>query len=554
MVKPVFVALNQEGVATARRLMAPYPEALLYGAEHRTSGVDRSFSQFKDTLQELFTAGQPIVGLCAAGILIRALAPLLQNSATEPAVIAVASDGSAVVPLLGGLHGANDLAAQLAQLLDIHPAVTTTGDLRFQTTLLDPPPGYRLANPEAGKKFLADCIAGAKIQLQGAAPWIESSQLPLDLEGSHRIVVSDRTIAIPSDCLLYHPATLVVEVEAFGPRAGQLVPTLAKLLKSKHLSLASVAGVLTPQGGNGEIRELARHYQWPLRVIDGPWEQGNPLRLQRGDYKITLRRLKTPVAIDTIGRSLGQLWVVGTGPGPADWLTPEVKKVLQGATDWVGYSSYLDLAEPWRTGQQRHASDNREELERARLALGLAAEGRSVVIISSGDPGIFAMGAAVMEVMDTDRHPDWERVELHLCPGVSAMQASAAQVGAPLGHDFCVISLSDRLKPWSVVERRLILAAQGDFAMALYNPVSQDRPWQLGKAISLLREYRAKTTPVVVAHNVGRSGQRVVIKTLDTLTPADADMRTTILVGSSQTKIIDQAGWQRWVYTPRSYH
>jgi cobalt-precorrin 5A hydrolase / precorrin-3B C17-methyltransferase len=220
----------------------------------------------------------------------------------------------------------------------------------------------------------------------------------------------------------------------------------------------------------------------------------------------------------------------------------------------VGYTTYLNLAEPWRRGQQRHDSDNREELDRARQALNLAATGKSVVVISSGDPGIFAMAAAVMEAIDEDRNPAWALVDLNISPGLSAMQAAAAQAGAPLGHDFCVISLSDVLKPWPVVERRLILAAQGDFAIALYNPISSERPWQLPKAIDLLRQYRAKSTPVVVAQNLGRTGQQVTIKTLGTLSAEDADMRTTILVGSSQTKLIEQPGQRSWVYTPRSYH
>jgi cobalt-precorrin 5A hydrolase / precorrin-3B C17-methyltransferase len=554
MAKIALLALNQEGITTARRLMAALPEAVLYGSACRTSGADVTFEHFKPQVQELFAAEIQIIGLCAAGILIRSIAPLLQDKQHEPAVIAVASDGSAVVPLLGGLHGANELAAKLAAVLAVPPAITTTGDLRFQTALLSPPPGYTLANPEAGMKFLADCIAGAAVQIEGSAPWLANSQLPRQKNADLRILVTDRAIAIPENSLVYHPKTIVVVVEATGPEPGNLIETIAALFQSKQLAISSLAGVITTTPGNEEIRELARHYQVPLRITDGSWQDGNALRAKQGGFQITLRRLVEPVVLESIGRGLGQLRVVGLGPGAAAWLTPEVREILHNSTDWVGYSTYLNLAEPWRQGQQRHDSDNRVELERARLALDLAATGRSVAVISSGDPGIFAMAAAVLEAIDQDRNPAWAMVDLSISPGVSAMQAAAAQVGAPLGHDFCVISLSDILKPWLVVERRLILAAQGDFAIAIYNPISSQRPWQLPKAIELLRQYRSKATPVIVARDVGRAGQQVTIKNLGTLSAEDADMRTTILIGSSQTRVIEQPGQRSWVYTPRSYN
>jgi cobalt-precorrin 5A hydrolase/precorrin-3B C17-methyltransferase len=246
---------------------------------------------------------------------------------------------------------------------------------------------------------------------------------------------------------------------------------------------------------------------------------------------------------------------VGTGPGAAEWLSPQAHQVLQAASDWVGYKTYLDLAEPYRqTHTHRHESDNRVELDRARFALDLAAQGRSVAVISSGDPGIFAMAAAVFEVLEREQgsKPEWQAVELQVCPGISAMQAAAAQVGAPLGHDFCAISLSDILKPWEVIAQRISAAAQADFAIAFYNPISQQRTWQLEKAKTLLLEWRAPTTPIVLARNLGRPGQRVIVKTLDELTPDDADMRTVILVGSSKTRRIEHHD-HPWVYTPRHY-
>jgi cobalt-precorrin 5A hydrolase / precorrin-3B C17-methyltransferase len=553
MAKIAIFALNQESITTARHLMTVLPEAVLYGSARRTEGADVTFEHFKPIVQELYAADTAIIGLCAAGILIRSIAPLLEDKLHEPAVIAVASDGSAVVPLLGGLHGANELARKIADILAIHPAITTTGDLRFRTALLSPPTGYCLGNPAAGMKFLADCIAGAKIRLEGRADWLTESRLPLDAAGTLRIVVTEKSIDIPADCLVYHPKTIAVVIE-YGSNKVDLVSETNQLLADQGIAREALAGIVTTidQAGCESIRALARHYQVPLRL--GDWQEGEVVGFAESqDYRITLRQEAIPLVMESIGRGLGRLWVVGTGPGAGDWLTPEVKAVLQNTTDWVGYTTYLNLAEPWRQGQQRHDSDNRVELERARLAWDLAAEGRSVAVISSGDPGIYAMAAAVLEALDRERNPAWDLVELQICPGISAMQAAAAQVGAPLGHDFCTISLSDILKPWAVVERRLALAAQADLAIALYNPISSQRPWQLPQAIAVLLQHRAPETPVILAKNLGRPGQTIRIKTLGTVQGEDADMRTVLLIGSSQTRRIERSGQKTWVYTPRYY-
>lgn len=451
------IVLGQASVPVARRIVDVLPNATLYGLEHRTQNVDRSFTQFGETVRELFSQGTAIVGICAAGILIRTVAPLLNNKWQEPLVIAIAEDGSAVVPLLGGLQGVNELARQIATVLETTPAITTSGDVRFRTALLSPPSGYRLVNPDDAKTFLADLLAGATVKIEGNAPWLENSQLPIAEDAALTIKVSEQEIAGRSDCLVY------------------------QAIANKRLA------------------------------------------------------------------------IIGTGPGSAEWMSPQVKEVLRSSTDWIGYQTYLNLVEPLRTTQHRHVFDNREELDRAALALDLAAEGRSVVMISSGDPGIYAMAAAVFEVLERDRKPEWDTIDIQVCPGISAMQAAAAQVGAPLGHDFCAISLSDILKPWDTIADRICAAAQADFAIAFYNPISNTRTWQLEKAKALLLNYRTPETPIVLARNLGRPGQQTQVKHLGDLEITDADMRTVILIGSSKTRIIDRSGGGVWVYTPRHY-
>jgi precorrin-3B C17-methyltransferase len=246
----------------------------------------------------------------------------------------------------------------------------------------------------------------------------------------------------------------------------------------------------------------------------------------------------------------GRLAVVGLGPGDVRWLTPEADAALAAADALFGYAPYLDRA-PVRDGQSRHPSDNREEALRARAALERAAAGTNVALVSGGDPGVFAMAAAVCEQIESGPAA-WRGLDVEIVPGITAMMAVAARVGAPLGHDFCALSLSDNLKPWSVIERRLDAAAQAGFVIALYNPISQARPWQLTAALERLRRYLPATTPTVFGRAVGRADETVAVTTLQAADPAGADMATLVIVGSAETRLVPRPGQAPLVYTPRS--
>lgn len=246
----------------------------------------------------------------------------------------------------------------------------------------------------------------------------------------------------------------------------------------------------------------------------------------------------------------GWLKVVGLGPGAAELVTPEVSAALAAATDLVGYAPYLArVAE--RAGQTRHGSDNRVELDRAALALQLAASGKRVALVSSGDPGVFAMAAALFEALEAG-DPAWAGLDIAVLPGVSAMLAAASRLGAPLGGDFCAINLSDNLKPWELVEKRLRLAAKADFAIALYNPVSKARPAGLDRAFAVLREVKAAETPVMFATAVSTPKEAIDIVPLGEARGARADMRTLVIIGASTTRLIERPGGRPFVYTPRS--
>ncbi|MGF1936963.1 MAG: precorrin-3B C(17)-methyltransferase [Nostoc sp. ChiQUE02] len=567
-VAPAIVVLGQNSVTVARKIISVLPGATLYGLVGRTSGVDVSFTNFGETLRELFVQGTPLIGICAAGILIRTLAPVLSDKRQEPPVLAVAEDGSAVVPLLGGLGGVNDLARCIAEALDVKPAITTTGDLRLGTTLLSPPPGYHLANPDDAKKFISDLLAGAQVKLEGTAPWLSDSKLPIDPKGDLTIQVTERLVTPTANCLVYHPATIAI---AISGTIDDAVAFVQQLLADAKLESASVAGIFAPisVAADPTIHAVASALEVPARFftpnqLESLLSQGySPAQaaaiaatgtspLSPSPY-IAIAIAPQPIDPNTIGQPRGRLAIIGTGPGGQEWMSKEVKEILKSATDLVGYKTYLDLVGSLADGKQRHESDNREEEARAMMALDLAASGRYVAVVSSGDPGIYAMATAVFEVCDRYAKPEWESIDIHVAPGISAMQAAAAAIGAPLGHDFCAISLSDILKPWSAIEQRIAAAAEADFVIAFYNPVSKERTWQLAEARNILLRHRTPDTPVVLARNLGRPGQTVKAIALDQLTPATADMRTIILVGSTKTRTIKRSDGTIWVYTPRRY-
>ncbi|EPJ93189.1 precorrin-3B C(17)-methyltransferase [Pseudomonas psychrophila] len=546
---PAIVILGNGSLSTAQRIQQCYPEALIYGLTGRVEGADRGYSDFGATLRELYQQNTPIIALCAAGIVIRTLAPLLLEKGAEPPVLAVAEDASAVVPLLGGLGGVNDLARKIAAGLGIAPAITTSGELRFGTCLLNPPQGYALGDLELGKRFVSDLLAGESVRIEGDAPWLASAQLPESQQARLAIHIGSAEREPAADELLIYPRNVLVKVAAeVSPQA------IREALHDAKLAWQSLACIVADETlmASASLRETALELAVPLRfvsagepVVPAVWrEMGNDMSLG-----------VAPAPLDPLqlGRARGRLAVIGLGPGAAELMVPAVKAELARANDVLGYETYVRMAGPFRDDQVMHCTDNREEMQRARHAFELAAQGRSVVVVSSGDPGVFAMAAAVLEALHESTDPQWHSVDLEILPGVSASLATAAQAGAPLGHDFCVMSLSDNLKPWSIIEKRLDLASEADLALAFYNPISRSRPWQLGVALDIVRRHRTPQTPVVLGRDIGRPGQTLRVTTLGELTPDQVDMRTMVLVGSSTTCTFPRADGTQWVYTPRWY-
>ena len=246
----------------------------------------------------------------------------------------------------------------------------------------------------------------------------------------------------------------------------------------------------------------------------------------------------------------GRITVIGLGPGNPRQLTPEAHAAIEAATDLFGYKPYLDRIAP-RPDQAAHASDNREELSRAQAALEMAAQGRQVAVVSGGDAGVFAMAAAVCEAIEAGPEA-WRRLDLCVVPGVTAMLAVAAAVGAPLGHDFCALSLSDNLKPWETIEARLRAAASAGFVIAVYNPVSRARPWQLDRAFDIFRDILPAFTPVVFGRAAGRADERITVTALRDAKGELADMATCVIIGSAETRLVERGPLPPLVYSPRA--
>ena len=579
----IVIVLEPSGLATGQKIVDA-----LGGELHGLAGrVDagHSFSQTTDHLRQLFAAGETIVGVCAAGILLRCLAPALADKRYEPPVIAVAEDGSSVVPLIGGHQGGNALSRRIAATVGGHAAVTTAGDLAFGLALDDPPACWTLANPHDAKAFVAALLAGARVRLEGDCPWLQESELPLSADGELVIRISVDDEPGGATILVYHPASLAIGVGCErGTEPAELVALVEATLAAEGLAPAAVAGIysLDLKADEAAVHaaaarfDLAPDFFSAARLEQETPRLANPSDVvfaevgchgvaegaalaagpaaelvvaKRKSDRATCAVARSPVVIEAGSR--GSLAVVGIGPGSQAWRTPEASRLLREASDLVGYSLYLDLVGP-APHQVRHDFPLGEEETRVRKALDLAAEGRRVALVSSGDAGIYAMATLVFELIDGCDRPDWRGLEVNVSPGVSAMQAAAARAGAPLGHDFCAISLSDLLTPWEAIEKRIKAAAEGDFVVAFYNPVSRRRTTQLARAREILAAHRPAATPVMIGRNLGRDDEALSVTTLAELDPASIDMLSIVIVGSSETRAFDGPSGPR-VYTPRGY-
>jgi cobalt-precorrin 5A hydrolase/precorrin-3B C17-methyltransferase len=582
--------LSRSGQTTADKIAQAFGYAV-HGRKGRVDQADAFFDNALDHVRTLFAAKTPVIGVCASGILIRAVAPLLNDKTSEPPVVSVADDGSTVVPLLGGHRGANRLAKELADMLSGYAAVTTAGDVALGVALDEPPLGWRLTNPENAKGVMAGLLSGGTAKIEGQNIW----GLGADPNGSVTLIATEEMVEGNDTTLVYHPQNITLGVGcARNCDPQELWQLVQKTFADNNIALGCVAaiGSLDLKADEPAMNMLADRLGVPFRVftadeleiyadkLENPSDvvfqevgchgvsEAAALALGHADASLKVAKQKTKNATcalaisdapvtDLKGRSRGKLSIIGIGPGQASWRTPEASQLVAEAQELVGYGLYIDLLGPLAFGKERSDFHLGAEEDRCRYALEQAAKGKNVALICSGDAGIYAMGALVFELMDRSADEMGvsdaaHRVEIKCTPGVSALQGAAARAGAPLGHDFCAISLSDLLTLREDIIKRLQAAAVGDFVIAFYNPVSKRRRTLLAEARDILLQHRPKDTPVMLARSLGRVDESIRYVKLSDLQVDDVDMMTVVLVGSSNSKLA-QLGEGPRMYTPRGY-
>ena len=578
-------------VITFAAASAPLAEQVATHLEGEIFACGTAGHDAKTLLPRLFSEQRPIVGICAAGILIRLLAPVLSDKHAEPPVLAVSHDGTSVVPLLGGHHGANDMARGLAEKLGAHAAVTTASDSRFARGLDEPPEGWVLADPASAKPAMMAALVGAKFVVEGHAPWLAEAGYPVSFGGAVKVLVTEQQLSVDRG-LVYHPKTLVAGIGCErGTPAKDVIDLLDYALRSQNLSPQSLVAIATVElkADEAALHAAAAHFGVPLRLysvaelnqeryrLQDPSpiveaEIGTPSVAEAAALKagpLAVRKIKGPRATcaigrapkpldaTTLGRPPGVLHLVGVGPGEAIARTASAVAALQQSADWVGYGLYLDLVADLRTGQEEHRFPLGDEEPRVRHALELAGQGRVVSLVCSGDAQIYAMAALVFELLAAEGpravSDNARRVMVESHPGISAFQAASAAAGALIGHDFCCISLSDLLTPREDILKRLEGAARADFVTAFYNPRSQRRTDLIEEAKAIFLAHRPAETPVIVGHSLGRPDERVEVTTLAAFDPTTIDMLTIVLFGASTSKAFTRGNGQTVAFTPRGY-
>ncbi|MBT6416371.1 precorrin-3B C(17)-methyltransferase [Candidatus Puniceispirillum sp.] len=595
---PVFVVLTATGLTLARTL-ASRIDADIHGLQGRCPDAPYQFDDTIAHIGALFVAGRPIIGICASGILIRAVAPYLLHKTADAPLLALSDDGLNIVPLLGGHHGGLAIAKALASKDDCHIAVTTAGNITWAVSLDEPPQGWRLANPDQATSVMATLLAGTGARRDGEAQPALDKWLAEVPHGDDVILTATmRAIHPASNQLVFCPQQLVLGVGcARGCAADELISHVLEHLATHDLNPAAIAAIVSVdiKADEPAIKALAAHLDVPFQVFDVARLEAETPRLanpsdvvfneigahgvaeaaalaatgangrlivekqKSASATMAVAMLDTP-CLDIIklgGRKTGRVMLVGIGPGQSSWRTPEASRMIQTADELVGYGLYIDILGAIAAHIPRRDFKLGEEEARCRYALETAATGKDVAIICSGDAGIYAMGALVFELLDRTDDTGGvsdaaRRVEIVSAPGISALQAAAARSGALLGHDFCTISLSDLLTPWTAIEQRIHAAGAGDFVIAFYNPVSMRRRSQLAAARDILISYRGDNVPVLLAQNLGRPDEKLTYITLGTLNIDDVDMLTVVMVGAQSSRMFERGAGPA-IYTPRGY-
>ena len=577
------LVVSSSGLQIAQKIAVHFNASL----QGQFEECDIVIEKYPDQLKSLFIDKRPIIFIGALGILVRLIAPFITKKEHDPPVVVVAEDGSSVIPVLGGHSGANKLAKEIGKFINSPATITTASDLHFNVALDTPPKGWHLQHDRVYKKFMAKLLNGESIKMSSKPTWLENTSLPFSKNGKLSIHVTEKQMKPDASSLTYSPECLAIGIGCERNVTTNELVNLVKTTLSKHtlypnsiaiivsidlkmdeealhqLSLAlkkplrffnaaklelETPRLLNPS--NIVFKEVGCHGVAEAAALAAAGPMGELIVPKQKSKRATCAIAKSPSILvpKKIGLERGKLLVIGTGPGKQGWLTPEANELISFTSDLVGYKLYLDLLGNATNGKTLHRYELGEERDRVIRALDIAAEGKTVGLISSGDPGIYAMASLVFDCLKDFDKASWNVLDILVSPGISAVQACAAKAGAPLGHDFCTISLSDLLTPWSIIEQRIKAATQGDFVIALYNPASGRRRNQLVRTLEIVRQGRGPQTPVIIGRSLGRPEEKLEIMTIQDFKPDTVDMLSIVIVGSTQTEISKGR-----VFTPRGY-
>ena len=602
MSNPVFIALTKRGAKLAASLASDFN-----GEWHATRAAAEGakptqiIEHVSEHIRDLFLAKRPVVGICASGILIRAVASVMTSKHDDPPLLAMSDDGSVIIPLLGGHHGGNRLAQELAVKTGGIAAITTAGERAFGIALDEPPAPFVVADLEQTKTAMLRLIDGKRAKLTVDLPhdldkrldavtkaWRHWLEPIADQKGELNFCLTLAPHAtIKADCV-FHPQVVTLGLGASRDCPPEEMTELVdKELAKAKISPKAIKGVysIDLKADEAAIIKQAERINKRLHLftaeqldketprLTSPSEivkrevgcygvaEGAALAAVGDSGTLLLPKTRSKNATMALGlglsffssRKRGKVMLIGIGPGQSAWRTPEASAMIASADELVGYGFYLNLLGSLAHGKVLREFALGEEEKRCVYALEEAGKGKDVAVICSGDAGIYAMGALIYELLAKDKVSQAaKRSEIITTPGISALQAAAARSGAILGNDFCAISLSDLLTPYEQIQKRIHAAAQGDFVIAFYNPVSSKRKQAMIKAKEILLKHRPPNTPVVLARNLGRDDESITHRNLKDLSVDEIDMLTVVLVGSSASRSFTQGGEVK-VFTPRGY-
>ncbi len=588
--KTAILVISKINLDLAEIVSNKIKDGQIYAMNITDPRVDFSFNNLSRQIRLLQKKKSNIIAICSIPIIIRSLNAEQPEKHDGSPIIVLSPDGKYVIPLLDTHAGANKLAIKLSEILKAVPIITTQSDAILGIAPDDPPNGFVL-NPDCNyKAFISELLESRKVKSMPKCSWLKNSKIKISKSSNLEIKFSISSSFKPNQRLLiYHPQKLIIGVGTIsGASFEKLKELVMETLGKKDLSIHSVKAIASIDLKRNEyaINKLGEYLNKPVihfkaseldsikdrlssaseyvfRTVGSHSVAEAAALLAAGkSSKLIIEKNKSSEATCAIAYSryvlkelpcskVGKLSIIGLGPGSDYWRTVEVNNILNESTHFVGFAGYLDQIKE-RRYKKFYPYPIGEEEQRALKAISLARDGNKVALVCSGDPGIFAMGSIVYEILDNE-DDGLSDIDIKITPGISAFQAASSRVGAPFGNDFCIISLSNLLTPESVIKERLDAALKGDFVLGIYNPTSLKRQDFFKIILDRIRSIRLNDTLVVVAKNVGRKNESIECLRLDEVQPNCIDMFTLLIIGSTQTKSYTKQKETIQVYTPRGY-